>query len=494
MQSIFTLRRLPLFAVLITIIWLAACTRVTSTELGSGLIPPIDGVVTKDTLLDVMTDSFDDADTARVYAADQHVVGAITNDPLFGRTTASMYFEMQPALYPFSVPGTRDSIVVDSAVLILSYKGVYGDSTQPIRLTLSEVDHNTPIQPSAYPSNYPNVRPLNVSGQLAPPVTIDIRRLKDSVKNRYENAVNQLRIKVRSDVAARFIKFYDSTNAYKSDSVLREYFAGFALTADATSPANALLQFNLTDTNSKFALYYSSSTTGATTRDTNVVNFRFTAGVSRSANFVTRNRAGSEISNHLTTTAKPDSLVYVQTGPGTYVRVRIPGLKDLSNRIIHRAELIAEQVPDDANLTTIEAAMLPPRYLLLSVWDSVNQRKRNVPNDYIISSDGPNISSFGGFLTYKSINGYDRVGSYVFDLTRYAQGVITRKDTTHTLRLTAPVNDSIYYTPPYPTTPTTTLNYLNPSVGNDIANGRVRLGGGTHSRFRMRLRIIFSRI
>jgi hypothetical protein len=38
------------------------------------------------------------------------------------------------------------------------------------------------------------------------------------------------------------------------------------------------------------------------------------------------------------------------------------------------------------------------------------------------------------------------------------------------------------------------LYYLSPLEGNDIANGRVRLGGGTHTRFRMRLRIIFSRI
>jgi len=49
-----------------------------------------------------------------------------------------------------------------------------------------------------------------------------------------------------------------------------------------------------------------------------------------------------------------DSIVFVQTSPGSYVRVRIPGLAGLSNRIIHKAELIAEQVPDDANLFTIE--------------------------------------------------------------------------------------------------------------------------------------------
>lgn len=493
MHSFFTTRKRFVLS-LLTILIIAGCTRINSTDIGAGLIPAIDGVITKDTLLDVMTDSYDDPDTARVYRTDIHVLGAITNDPLFGKTRASMFFEMQPDYYPFFIPGTKDSIVVDSAVLILNYAGVYGDSMQPLRINISEIDVNTPLDRTKnYPVNYPAAFPVNVSGPLASPVTVDIRRLGDSVINRYESAKNQIRIKLRNDVATRFIKLYDSSNAYKSDSVLRTKFAGFAVTVDAVSPANALLKINLADTSSKLALYYNSSTTGATKRDTAVSYFRFHAAASADANFVTRDRTGSQASQHLTTTASPDSLVYVQTSPGTYVRVRIPGLKTLSNRIIHRAELIAEQVPDDAN-KVLETQLLAPRYLLLSVYDSVNKYKRNVPNDYIISSNGPNITSFGGYLQYKTVPGYDRLASYVFDMSRYVQGIVTRKDSVQTLRLSAPANDSLHYTPPYPGNTSSSVYYLPPSVGNQIADGRVRLGGGTHSRFRMRLRVIFSRI
>lgn len=196
----------------------------------------------------------------------------------------------------------------------------------------------------------------------------------------------------------------------------------------------------------------------------------------------------------MTTTSKSDSLVYIQSVPGTFVRVRIPGLQGLSNRLIHRAELITEQVPDDNNLATLEKQMLPPRYLLLSRYDSAIKSKRNIPNDYTIGSNGPNISSFGGYQISKSIQGYDQVASYTFDLSRYVQGIVTRKDTSYTLRLSAPSNDSLYYMAPYPGSTSSQLYYLNPSVGNDVGDGRVRLGGGTHTRFRMRLRIIFSRI
>ncbi|MEN9686301.1 MAG: hypothetical protein RLZZ28_2087 [Bacteroidota bacterium] len=495
MHSLFTLRRI-LFSGFVLIIFSAGCTRISSTEIGAGLLASVDGVNTLDTVLEVITDNFDDPDSARVYKSDLHSLGVITNDPLFGKTTASMYFEMKPITYPFFIQGNKDSMVIDSAVLILSYRGFYGDSTIPLTLRVNEIDKTTPLDIyTNYPSNYPAAFPIKTAGSMGPAKSIDIRRLGDSVNNRYENAKNQIRIRLDNSVAKRFLKDYDSTNAYASDSAFRSYFAGFALNIDQAGGANALLKVSLVDSNTKFALYYSSSSTGATVRDTAVTYLVFGSSTSGDANQIIRNRAGSEISKHLTTTSKPDSLVYVQASPGNYVRIRIPGLQNLSNRIIHRAELITEQVPDDANLGTIEQQMLPPRYLLLSRFDSALNAKRNIPNDYIlISGQGPNVASFGGYIAYKAINGYDKVTSYTFDLTRYTQGIVTRKDSAFALRLTAPANDSIYYTQPYPLNLTPQVQYLGTSIGNDAANGRVRLGGGTHSRFRMRLRVIFSRI
>jgi hypothetical protein len=479
--------------------FLTACTRITSTELGGDLIPAVDGVTTLDTIMDVVTENFALTDTIRANKTDLQMLGAISTDPIFGKTRASLYFELKPDAFPFSIPGTKDSVVVDSAVLILSYKGAYGDSMQPLRLNVSEISQATPIYDTiVYPINYPNAYPISVSQQLAPTTTIDIRRLGDSVNNRFENTKNQIRIKLNQSVAKRFIKDYDSTNAYASDSAFSSYFAGFAVTADPGVPANALLKVSLSDTNTKFALYYSSNSTGATQRDTSVSYFRFNTlyGGSGDANYIVRDRTGSEAGRHINAALKSDSLVYVQTSPGTRVKIKVPGLANLSNRIIHRAELIAEQVPDDGN-PNIETQMIPPRYLLLSVWDSAQGGgKRNVPNDYVMSSDGPNISNFGGFLASKAVTGYDKIAAYTFNLSRYVQGVVTRKDTVFNLLLSAPSNDSMKYIAPYPANvaslPTTI--FLTPSVGNDVGDGRVRLGGGTHTRFRMRLRLVYSRI
>ena len=104
-----------------------SCTKIDTTEIGSGLIPPIDGVNTIDTTLEVITSNFIDTTNSslKVYKSDDHVIGTINNDPLFGKTTAEAYFELKPTTYKFGFPGGT-TITPDLAVLILSYKGTFG--------------------------------------------------------------------------------------------------------------------------------------------------------------------------------------------------------------------------------------------------------------------------------------------------------------------------------------------------------------------------------
>jgi hypothetical protein len=477
---------------------LYACTKIDSTTLGSGLIPTIDRVNTFDTLLDVTTANFSEENIPRVFKANDHVIGAITNDPLFGNTTASAYFQLKPATYPFYFPGKKTDLTADSAVLVLSYKGVFGDTTIPQTWNVYEVDKNSEFR---YDSAYPVNTKYNTGVLLGSGVNLDIRTFNDPVRYRFDSSINQIRIKLNKSIADLLIIQYDSSskdpsnNAYQNDSVFREKFAGFAVVPQGNG--NALVRINLSDTNTKLSLYYKFKATDAsTTKDTAVANFRFSPGSasvapSANANFVTRDHKSSRVTNYLNTN-KADE-VFIQTSPGTFATVKVPGLRTFGNVIVHRAELIAEQEPFDA---VTDAQFSAPRFLLLSAFDSAKKYKINIPNDFTYTPDaGPNIETFGGLLTNKSVPLVGIVGSYTFNLTRYVQGIVSRKDSSYTLRLSAPVNDSLKYTAPYPfqSSPATML-YISPEVANPIAIGRVRLGGGTNTRVRMRLRIIYSRI
>jgi hypothetical protein len=478
-----------LSSILIIAFLFSACTRIGTTDMGLGLLPSMDAFNTKDTILDVETQTVDRPDSLRIYGGDEQVVGSINNDPLFGSTAASMYFQLKPSYFPYYTRGSKDSVIVDSAVLILSYKGFYGDSTRPVVLNLKRISASTPLNlDTSVASNYPEAYNIQTDATMANPYTLDFARVHDSVYNRYEAAKDQIRIPLNKTFTDLFLKTYDSTTAYKTDTTLRQYFPGFALSASSAGNMNALVRISLLDTNTKLGLYYRTNSTSVTgTRDTIVDYFKFSLYSNGYANFVKRNRTGSEAARHFG--IAKDTLVYVQTSPGTVVKIKVPGLKTFANKIIHRAELIAEQVPTS---TIQDGQFSPPNYLFLGAYDSAANVIRNVPNDYQGTVNTDQFQRFGGKLIYKSIQGFDNVASYNFDISRYMQGVISRKDTIFDLRLFAPVNDSVKYVPPYPNNLQSGHDYLTTSLGNQAAMGRVRLGGGKHSKFKMRLRVYYS--
>ncbi len=493
MVSNFTVRIfiISIFSILV----FSACTRVSTSELGLGLLPSIDAFNTKDTTLDVITETVDRPDSTRVYGTDDHIIGSITDDPAFGTTNASMFFQMKPSFFPFFIAGSKDSLVVDSAILILAYKGFYGDTTKPVKIQLKRISAATPLEINKlYASNYPEFYNLKTDQNLGE-TNLDFARVGDSLYTRFEASTNTIRIKLSNSFANQFLKEFDSTNAYRSDTTLRAYFPGFSLTTDASTNRNVLVKINLIDTNSKLALYYNTNSTALTDvykRDTSVVNFKFSIYNNGDANFIKRNRVGSASAKHIDKVSN-DSLLYVQTSPGTMVKVKIPGIKYFANKIIHRAELIAEQVPADPGSSNLEAQFLPPRYLFLGVYDTVAQAIRNVPNDFTGTTNASSLTQFGGKLIYKSINGYDNVASYNFNISRYVQGVISRTDSLFDFRIIAPVNDSIILTPPYPYNKQAPKeDYLTTAIGNQAAIGRVVLGGGNRTKFKMRLHIYYS--
>ena len=259
--------RKQIFAVLSSLIFFYSCTKIETTDIGSGLIPPIDGVNVKDTFFDVVTNTFIDNDIARIYKSDEHVIGTITNDALFGKTNASLFFELKPTNYPFAFAGKKDSLVVDSAVLVMSYKGLYGDSTIPQSWRIYELQDKIKFD-SAYGANTSS---FSLGGQIGSK-TVDITKFNDSVNYGFENASNQIRIKLDNSFANRLIKNYDSLTAYKTDSTFRENFKGFAVVPDQSS-GNALIRVSLTDTNTKLSLYYSTRVDASTKRGYNGIVF-----------------------------------------------------------------------------------------------------------------------------------------------------------------------------------------------------------------------------
>jgi hypothetical protein len=477
------------FAVSITLVlFFGACKKINeATDVGEGLIPPVDNINTFDTTVDVFAfnDTFRFADDSIYYArTETQWLGLINADPFFGKTDARMFFELKPFLstpaYPFA---RRDSVKIDSIVLVLDYKETYGDSTVPQTFNVYEINPGADFDPdSSYlirqePFSYSNI--LSQPGQLFYPKDLD-----DSVKAFRDTTKNQLRIKLDTTLARRFFN-YDTTNAYKSDSLFKVNFEGFVVRS--MTSGNAVMGFTLGNTNTKLAFYYNHPKVGGGGRDTTVTYFYFTTS-SAAANYVKRDYMGSPVELAVGGT-NPDPFVYIQNTPGTYATLKIPALATMSNRVVHRAELIMEQV-----YHPLDTFFRVPDFLFLDVYDSAISKYRTVPYDFQFSNSGtPNYSSFGMIPMSAADLAGNRVSIWKFNISRYVQNTVNKSLSLYNFRLYAPyVGRSIYGIPPAAITLPAFL--INPT----IVKGRVRLAGNTGpgdtNPRRLRLRIIYSKL
>ncbi|MES1214634.1 MAG: DUF4270 family protein [Bacteroidota bacterium] len=467
------------------ILFFTACKKINaSTDLGSGLIPAVDNITTFDTTLDVQVfnDTFGLAtDSLRFAGADEAFLGRINNDPIFGKTDARLFFELKPPAYKFYLLNRPDSLYLDSVVLVLNYIETYGDTTIPQTVNVYEIDQTSPFNIDSF---YLIRRNDFTYSNLLGTKTFLPSSLDDSVFARTDTTKNQLRIKLNNSFGNMLLSL-DSTGTsggFSSDSAFRTKFKGFAL--QSMNSGNAVMGFDLNGENTKLALYYRYNNKNPSKLDTGVTYLDFTS-TSGSANYVKRDFSGTQLEASVGG-ASPDEYVYLQSTPGSFATVKIPGLAGLSNRLVHRAELIAEQVYDPSN------AIFPaPERLYLDAFDTVYQKYRSIPFDLVYNpSDGSvNFGSFGA----EPSNSLDPFGNIIkvwrFNISRYVQHRLTQTVPLYTFRMYSPfIVTNLYGTPPG-------ADLTTGFLGNSsIVKGRVKLAGGTPGPQRMRLRIIYSKL
>lgn len=482
-----------LYLVLITIFFWS-CTKIDTTTIGSGLIPAVDNVNTFDTSISVIANNFDpqNTDCFHFSGTDDYAMGFINNDPYFGQTGAVIYTELKPGVFPFYWPAAASKMTLDSVVLVLSYKSSYGDTTSPQKVEVEQVLSNINVDTSTTSCTFFDYDlPVLGSAIYVP------QKLKDSVFSFNERSKNQLRIKLNNSLGQLFLSQDSTSGKLYSDSLFKTLFKGFAIYSPSSFGGNSISFFNVADTNTKLAFYYRYPKVTGGGDTTVVTNFRL-SGLSRNSNNIRRTRNNAEINQHLSQPAVGDDQIYIQTTPGTYAQIKIPDLENVSNRIIHRAELIMEQVYSSSSMDGFFAT---PNFLYLDVKDTTSYVKGGYrPFRCDLNIDQPDFYTFGGYRTLAKDNFGNSISRYFFNITRYVQHVITFKKSSKTLRLRAPAY--IYY--PAPSVPNTSpindecgdalqsIDYYYPV--NQPVSGRVKLGGGNNANYKMKLRIVYSKL
>lgn len=460
--------------VFLSLLFIFSCKKINeATELGADLIPTVDNVHTFEVSLNSITKNLLLDDPTTVLYSDLVALGDM-NDPEFGQTHANVDFNIYPSSfgsYPFF---NKDSVDIDSVVLSLSYQGAYGDTLNNGVQTLRvfEISKTAGFSDTVrYKYSDPNSDFATTGSELGS-ATYSIKNLKDTItltRGTDTSHVNDVvRIRLDNSLGARFAQ-YDTSNGFKNDSLFRTLFAGFAIKADASG--NALSYFNLSDVSkTKLTVYFRVTVNGK--KDT--TSYDFYHSTNGQSNFVDRQNGGNYLT-YLNNGA--GDKIYLQSAPGSYVAIKIPGLDTFSNKIIHRAEIVATKIP-----SAFDDIFTPPSRLILD-------RKHTLVSDTAFIFQNDLVADANGGLSFATFGGTLLSDNTVrFNISRYVQGIVTRHEPNDTLRLYAPLRTTLYHS-------TLKLPFNVPGIGA-IAKGRVVLGGGTYpdSTMRLRLRIIYSNL
>ena len=466
------------------VLFFGQCTKIKSTDIGSELIPSVDNVFTFDTTLTVVSNNYTFGDSALpIIAKDlsgntpEHLLGYISNDPQFGKTTASIFMELKPPTYKYFFENVKDSLLLDSVVLCLKWNSTWGDTVPSQKINVYEMDNELKGD-SSYNTNVA-FRYSKILGSK----TFSPQVLKDSLFLFRQSLNKQLRIRL-SDAFGNSLLSQDSAagQPYSSDSAFRAYFKGFAIVPETPGVGgNAIMSFTPSDTNTYLRIYYKYIKNGK--QDTTHRSFVFkNVSPGGNANRILRDYTGSQLANHLIPKPAGDSIAYIQAAPGTYNILRIPsvdGFKAVKgNVIVHLAELSLIQIPGAAN--EYDNFLTAPPVIYMDFLDTIANKQYPFLTD-ALSGGRYDPATFGGQA--KSVIGLNGqvVAGYKFFITRYIQNMVTRNSPNFPLYLYSP------YTVAYPD--------LRLGFGvNRVAFGRVKIGGGIHSSQKMKLRIIYSKI
>lgn len=482
------------------------CSKLDTTNLGADLIPAVDNINTFSTTLDIITTQGRFDDSFKIARTENHLLGIINGDFLFGGTQANIYLQPKPSFYPYYFGSAGDTLVkVDSVVLTLSFQGSWGDTSKSQTLNVYEIN-DTNFGDSVF--QYKSIKYQPTLGNLIASKSIDIRRLRDTVRfaNGKDSSINQIRIKL-SDVFAQTLGGRDSTkagvggnNAFYKDSIYRKLYSGFAVVPSGGS-GNALMYINIADSKTRLEIHYRKKANQTGKLDTAYTTFNlqtndFAAQIpSGTGNYIQRNWSGNVLN------PSPDAL-YLQTSPGTFANLRIPALDTFQNAIIHRAQISIEQIPDDPILDSILSV---PPYMYLDLIDTPSKRWKplyydlnpNVRYDPDYKSGFPyfptgdiDYTYFGGFARKKTNVLGQNVYYYDLNVTRHVQKIVSRVYRNYDFRL-FPGSRVLY--PQY-----TTSSFVASDLplDNPLGFGRIKVKSGSYpdNRVKMRMVIIWSKI
>lgn len=457
-----------LITILAILALLASCKK--DTTIGADILPSDDLLNAKYTdtftlLSKTLNDTF-----MRTDKLAKNYLGVI-NDPSFGFQKASIVMELaRPDKF---YDDTLGPFTLDSAVLLLRYTSIYGDSTIAQDFTVSTIN-NKIDETSVYYSNNTAFPAGSTIGTLSNYHFVPSNKVIISTADTVGTS-NIMRVPLNTSVGNAILNL--GQNTLLDSLSFKNAFPGIRI-ENTTNNGKCMAEIDLSSAYSSMVIYYKNKY-GAQKemRLYTTINRAVNGVLTSKPNSINlfQNNVSSTVNNVINSGLQSDSINYFLGQSGTTIKLSLPTIKNHGKVAVNKAELVVTQIIQNNSLTLSMPSVL---YVL----------KHNSSGvlDKLPTADG------GTLLDTSWVdNSGNLIGRYKINITKYIQNVLSGLESNSDLFLANYVSGGT----------AGNINNLYGTIdGNAVSLGfipeRIIVAGANYSdaRYKMKFNLMYSLI
>jgi len=417
-------------AIIIGLISVLTSCDIGDSELGTDILPAGDNVnVYQDTIfeIDAYTMTGKPVVTSEVtYSANMLQLLGVLEDTIIGKSEASVVTQYNTS-YSYKV---AENLEIDSLFLALYIYDFLGDTEQDINLSVYEYTERIYLDTAhKYYSDY------EVEGKYNP-VPLVQQTITPADGSTYELLIED------QDFIDKFLAVQADTNIFYNDSVFKDYFNGFYITAEPVSSKGTMARVQLASPYTRLTMKYANDSTDVDStaeRDFAYTHFTIDQYSSQKINVFEHDYTGTAISEIIDDEHANSSYCYVQGMSGVNTRFNFANLQEWMDQnplIINSAILVFDVVPEQESGVLYDD--LPDRLMTRTILEDDAYEPFY---DYIVLfSNDPTqqASGFGGYKKAESKGLFsDTTYTYRFNMGLHFQSMLdgTKPDNDFILQL-----------------------------------------------------------
>jgi len=423
---------LRVLAIIFGLIGVLSSCQISNSDLGVDILPPGDNVIAyHDTIFEI--DAYP-VTAKRFVTSETFLTGYLIllgamEDTIVGRSEASVVTQFNTTSAFIAAPNTE----IDSLYLAIYMYDYVGDTDQEINLSVHEFTERIYMD-SLYYSDY------DPEGKYNP-----VPLVQQSIVPE-EGSTVELLIEDQEFID-KFLAIQSDTNYFVNDSIFKDYFNGFYITAEPVSPDGTMARIDLNSAYSRLTMKYANDSTDVDStaeRDFSYAHFSINQYSSQKINPFEHDFTGTSLAGIIDDEAAVSPYCYVQGMGGVNTRFSFASLEEWMDQnplIINSATLVFDVVPEQES--GIHYDDLPDRLMIGTILE--DDSYEHIYDYHVLWYNDATREAirFGGYKKAESLGMFsDTTYTYRFNIGLHFQSMVdgTKADNDFILQLDDMIN------------------------------------------------------